>query len=66
MFPDAFSEPPEPSVATTNSRYTGWSVQADRLFFANANRKFLPLSHVVVSHVLQATHGGMRPCPLTV
>ncbi|KAK0233820.1 peptidase S28 [Armillaria fumosa] len=38
MFPDAFSVPPEPSVATTNSRYTGWGVQANRLFFANADR----------------------------
>ncbi|EJD01632.1 uncharacterized protein FOMMEDRAFT_111593 [Fomitiporia mediterranea MF3/22] len=37
-FPEAFSKPPTPNVASTNRAYGGWDLTADRLFFANGKR----------------------------
>lgn len=38
MFPGAFPQPPVPNTLRTNSKYHGWDVKADRLFFANGHQ----------------------------
>ncbi|PFH52555.1 hypothetical protein AMATHDRAFT_1958 [Amanita thiersii Skay4041] len=38
MFPAAFPEPPNVQIDRTNTVYDGWTVQIDRLFFANGIR----------------------------
>ena len=38
MFKDAFAQPPVPDTNRTNSKYHGWNVKADRLFFANGHQ----------------------------
>lgn len=38
MFKEAFSQPPVPDALRTNTKYHGWNVKADRLFFANGHQ----------------------------
>jgi len=38
MFKEAFAQPPVPNTDRTNSKYQGWKVKADRLFFANGHQ----------------------------
>ncbi|KIK48996.1 hypothetical protein CY34DRAFT_429555 [Suillus luteus UH-Slu-Lm8-n1] len=38
MFPQAFTSPPQPATAITNTMYAGWDVNLPRLFFANGLR----------------------------
>lgn len=38
MFREAFTQPPVPDTARTNSKYRGWDVNVDRLFFANGHQ----------------------------
>jgi len=38
MFKEAFAQPPVPNADGLNSKYHGWNVNADRLFFANAHQ----------------------------
>ncbi|KAL4078879.1 peptidase S28 [Scleroderma yunnanense] len=47
MFPETFSSPPKPNTEQVNEDYHGWSVEVDRLFFANGQRD--PWREVTVS-----------------
>ncbi|KAJ7589143.1 serine carboxypeptidase S28-domain-containing protein [Mycena floridula] len=49
-FPEAFSTFPIPDVAAFNTKYQGWNVTLDRLFFANGKRD--PWKEMTVSAVL--------------
>jgi len=56
FWPDFFKSPPVPNAAAANEETTGWNVNIDRLFFANANRD--PWREATVSsdyHVRQST-----------
>ncbi|KIY73984.1 peptidase S28 [Cylindrobasidium torrendii FP15055 ss-10] len=49
MFKDTFPEPPLPDTEAINTKYSGWNVTVDRLFFANGERD--PWKEATVSAV---------------
>lgn len=60
-FPEAFGSPTAPQVSATNDAYDGWFVQADRLFFANGQRKCLASSHIARNISLSRHIHSLRP-----
>jgi hypothetical protein len=43
MFPAAFKTPPTPNTALTNSKFHGWNVRINNLFFANGIRTYFSI-----------------------